>query len=245
MSQQTTAAKESNRPSSFSDWWQRTGPWVENPNERRGGYSGVQLLEQDGRRLYLKRQINHCYRSLRHLRKRPTILRERDAMLAMGRLGVRVPELIYCAARCHERRWQALLVSAELDGFSDLEQWYRVNRPSGQWPVLGEQMLRQLAASLARMHQAGWQHGCLYAKHIFVRTCHGGEAGQVQVALLDWEKSRRLWSAAKAARRDLDQLRRHSPLDAGSWATLLSYHQSFFRGLAPGSGPVPGAVLPG
>ena len=28
----------------FNDWWQRTGAWVEAPNQRRGGESGVQRL---------------------------------------------------------------------------------------------------------------------------------------------------------------------------------------------------------
>ena len=28
----------------FDNWWARTGEWVEEPNQRRGGESGVQLL---------------------------------------------------------------------------------------------------------------------------------------------------------------------------------------------------------
>lgn len=28
----------------LNDWWARTGEWVEEPNQRRGGASGVQLL---------------------------------------------------------------------------------------------------------------------------------------------------------------------------------------------------------
>lgn len=28
----------------FNHWWLRTGAWVEPPNQRRGGESGVQIL---------------------------------------------------------------------------------------------------------------------------------------------------------------------------------------------------------
>ena len=48
----------------FNDWWQRTGEWVEAPNQRRGGESGVQRLAPvtAGQPwLYSKRQIGHRF----------------------------------------------------------------------------------------------------------------------------------------------------------------------------------------
>ena len=63
---------------SFDSWWQTQGEWVEEPNERRGGYSGVQRLTQLGQSLYAKKQTGHTYRSLLHPWGRPTVLRERD-----------------------------------------------------------------------------------------------------------------------------------------------------------------------
>ncbi|EQM69809.1 hypothetical protein L682_12105 [Aquipseudomonas alcaligenes OT 69] len=67
-----------------------------------------------------------------------------------------------------------------------------------------------LGTELARLHKGRWQHGCLYPKHIFVKTLTNTLGGvQVEVALLDLEKSRQRWSVGKASRKDLSQLRRH------------------------------------
>ena len=64
----------------FQHWWQRQGDWVEPPNARRGGESGVQRLLDHSGVLYAKRQIGHIYRSLLHPGGRPTVLRERNAL---------------------------------------------------------------------------------------------------------------------------------------------------------------------
>src|SRR5690606_4943115 len=73
--------------SQFEQWWQLQGEWVEEPNQRRGGESGVQRLQVDqGQLLYAKRQVGHLCRSLSHPFGRPTVLRERDALLGLSRL---------------------------------------------------------------------------------------------------------------------------------------------------------------
>lgn len=189
----------------FDRWWHSPGEWVEEANQRRGGESGVRLLHSwDNSRpaLYCKRQSGHIHRSLRHPFGRPTILRELEAYRALARLGIRTPNIVYCAARREARQWQALLVTEALRGFISLEQWYAQPMPAAET----HNMLRQLALTLARMHIGGWQHGCCYAKHIFVRV---RAPGDVEIALLDLEKSRRRWRSASASRRDLGQLQRH------------------------------------
>lgn len=204
--------------SSFEHWWQAQGEWVEEPNQRRGGKSGVQCLHDgQGRVLYVKRQVGHLYRSLGHPFGRPTVLRERDALVGLGRLGVRVPPLVYCAASYQTGEgWRGLLVSEGLEGFCDIERWYAGGgreRAAAQH----EALLQQIGATLARMHLGRWQHGCLYAKHVFVKVT----AEHVEVALLDLEKSRRRISRRRAARHDLRQLRRHSPWSEEEWQQLL------------------------
>ena len=94
--------------SQFEQWWQLQGEWVEEPNQRRGGESGVQRLQVDqGQLLYAKRQVGHLCRSLSHPFGRPTVLRERDALLGLSRLGIRVPRLVYCgASRQAGRGWR-------------------------------------------------------------------------------------------------------------------------------------------
>ena len=217
--------------SQFEQWWQLQGEWVEEPNQRRGGESGVQRLQVDqGQLLYAKRQVGHLCRSLSHPFGRPTVLRERDALLGLSRLGIRVPRLVYCgASRQAGQGWRGLLVSEALDGFSDIESWYA----AGGRERAGQQhdaLLQQIGATLARMHQGRWQHGCLYAKHVFVKVASDG----VEVALLDLEKSRRRLSRQRAARHDLRQLRRHSPWNDGDWQLLLQcYRQQWGRELPP------------
>lgn len=190
--------------SEFERWWHSPGEWVEEVNQRRGGESGVLLLQRwdnDRPALYCKRQSGHLYRSLRHPFGQPTILRELQAYRAFARLGIRTPNIVYCAARQQAGQWQALLVSEALTGFVSLEHWYA--QPHAQ--ALEHAVLRQVAVTLARLHLGGWQHGCCYPKHLFVKTRSDGE---VDVALLDLEKSRRLWRPGQAPR-DLGQLQRH------------------------------------
>ncbi|WGL64419.1 lipopolysaccharide kinase InaA family protein [Pseudomonas sp. CW003PS] len=211
----------------FQHWWQRQGDWVEPPNARRGGESGVQRLLDHSGVLYAKRQIGHIYRSLLHPGGRPTVLRERNALQALDALGVSVPHLVYCGVEHDPQQgWRGLLVTEALQGFEDIEHWYA----QGGRQLCGEaahaRLLQKIGATLARMHRGRWQHGCLYAKHIFVKLSDG----EPQVALLDLEKSRRRWSSRRAARHDLRQLRRHSPWSDSDWAQILTGYAHIFPG---------------
>ncbi|MFZ3154328.1 lipopolysaccharide kinase InaA family protein [Pseudomonas sp.] len=213
----------------FDRWWNSSGIWVEPANKRRGGESGVQLLQQrDLMRppLYCKRQVGHTYRTLLHPFGRPTILRELQAYRAFARLGIKTPNVVYCTARQQHGTWQALLVTEALQGFVSLEQWYAVENSA----ALAKAVLIQLAATLARLHLAGWQHGCCYPKHIFVKSqVNEGGTVTVEIALLDLEKSRRRLRIKDAARRDLGQLGRHR----GNMpeTDLLLIHQAYQQAL--------------
>jgi tRNA A-37 threonylcarbamoyl transferase component Bud32 len=214
----------------FEQWWQLQGEWVEAPNRRRGGESGVQrLLLEEGRVLYAKRQVGHSYRSLRYPFGRPTVLRERDALLALGRIGVKAPSVLYCAARKDPRgAWRGLLVSEELSGFQEIQRWYAEGGRERFGVQVNDRLLEQVAQMLARFHRAGWQHGCLYQKHVFVRVEQVGERIEVETALLDLEKSRRRFSRGQAARHDMLQLKRHSSWAAGDWDRLVYFYQQAF-----------------
>lgn len=193
----------------FDRWWNSTGIWVEPVNQRRGGESGVQLLTRNDASqlpLYCKRQVGHLYRSVRYPFGRPTVLRECDAYRTLARLGIKTPNIVYCATRRKDQQWQSLLVTESLHGFVSLTQWYE----KSDSPELNQRVMHQVAVTLARMHQAGFQHGCCYPKHIFVKL-HSGIASQadIEIALLDLEKSRHRWRAKDASRHDLRQLMRH------------------------------------
>jgi len=214
---------------SLDAWWQLQGEWVEAPNTRRGGASGVQRIhDQQGRLLYAKRQVGHLYRSLRHPFGRPTVLRERDALLGARQAGVRVPEIVHCSAEQGPQGWRGLLVTAALEGFQPIDEWYASGGRERHGEDLHRQLLQQVALNLAGLHRARWQHGCLYAKHIFVRVKGAGETAHAEVALLDLEKCRRRLQRRQAALHDMRQLKRHSSWRPADWQQLLDAYQAAF-----------------
>ncbi|WP_191831022.1 lipopolysaccharide kinase InaA family protein [Pseudomonas fluorescens] len=220
----------------FDHFWQQQGEWVEAPNQRRGGESGVQRLNgENGQVWYSKRQIGHIYRSLMHPFGRPTVLREYDALNSFEQLGVRVPHIVYCGVeRDAEHQWRALLVSEALDGFEDCDNWYANGARERYSPALHERMLQDLAENLARMHRGHWQHGCLYGKHVFIKVIGEGDEARAEVALLDLEKCRRRISCQRAAANDLKQLRRHSSFNDAEWQKLLYFYQMAFGSAVKG-----------
>lgn len=220
----SNASSDLSRPS-LDSWWQIQGEWVEAPNERRGGCSGVQRMLQHGQLLYAKKQTGHTYRSLLHPWGRPTVLRERDALLGALKAGVTVPEIVYCAAERGADGWRAMLVTKALEGFTPLDEWYASHAREQCDAALQQQLLRQIARCLANLHRARRQHGCMYAKHIFVRIQAAASEMHCEVALLDLEKSRRRLTRKQAALHDMLQLRRHSPWDQADWHSLIGHYQ--------------------
>ncbi len=206
----------------FEEWWNTEGAWVEAPNERRGGYSGVQLVERGAQTLYCKRQANHPYYSWRHPLGEPTIFREARASMALQTLGIEVPHIVFYGARKQGREHQALLVTENLQGFVSLEEWYARSARDYSDTVQG-QVMTAIGQMIAHMHRGRWQHGCLYPKHIFVRVNTQDNVAKVNTALLDLEKSRQRLFASSAARRDLWQLYRHrEPMPDAHWQRLLA-----------------------
>lgn len=209
----------------FNRWWLRTGEWVEAPNQRRGGESGVQILAPNTAEqswLYSKRQVGHRFISWRYPLGRPTALREKEAMQALERLGVQVPKLIFYGAKKMGKDWHALLVTEALTGFISLEEWYVQQRTQPIESALFEPVLEQIANSLYQMHAAGWQHGCCYAKHVFIKL---NPRHTPEVAFLDLEKARRRWPAHRAALHDIKQLGRHrAEMPNAHWQIFLKHY---------------------
>lgn len=214
----------------FAYFWNTKGDWVEEPNVRRGGESGVQrVVSENGRLLYVKRQVGHIYRSWLHPFGRPTVLRERDALEGLRQLNVNVPRMVFCGAERDEKKeWRALLVTASLDGFDEFENWLKAGGRELHGEGVYEQMLKELAINLARMHKGRWQHSCIYIKHVFVRVVGEGSNARPEVALLDLEKCRRRLTAYGAAQHDMKQLRRHSSFQPADWKKLVYFYETAF-----------------
>lgn len=214
----------------FVRWLEVPGEWVEIPNERRGGMSGVQrIYTDDGRLLYRKQQTGHVYRSLLHPFGYPTVMRERAALLACERLQVPVPHVLFAACRKQQGEWQALLITGGLEDFCSLEDCYTQQRQLAWGEALHLQILGECGRVLGRLNRGRWQHGCLYMKHLFVRL----RDGRVEVALIDLEKSRQRWLPARAARHDLSQIRRRSPWDEQQWQAFMDGYRSSYGAAVP------------
>ncbi|WP_457968052.1 InaA protein [Pseudomonas sp. R4-84] len=215
--------------SCFDHFWNQRGDWVEEPNTRRGGESGVQRINDGDGLLYSKRQTGHIYRSLLHPFGRPTVLREERALVALTELNVTVPQVVFCGAqRDPVHKWRALLVTQALDGFEEIEQWYAAGGRDRHGEAVHDRILQALAENLARMHKGRWQHGCLYIKHVFVRVTGEGESAKAEIALLDLEKCRQRLTARSAAAHDMRQLRRHSSFHDGDWKKLVYFYTTAF-----------------
>jgi tRNA A-37 threonylcarbamoyl transferase component Bud32 len=209
----------------FNQWLDVPGEWVEEPNVRRGGESGVKRIwTSDGHMLYRKQQAGHIHRTLLHPLGYPTAMRERRVLLDCKEIGVRVPELVYADCRKMNGQWQALLITHALDSFSSLEDCYARGDDLRWGEALHQQVLQEVGRTLARFNQDRWQHGCLRMKHLFVRV----EDQQIEAALIDLEKSRRLLTKGRAARHDIAQLKRHSNWSDALWQSFLKGYEETF-----------------
>lgn len=230
MSANIAALSQLSEAEAFSRWLEIPGDWVEEPNVRRGGMSGVKRIYSDqGQLLYRKQQDAHIFRSLRHPLGYPTVMREREALLACAALDVRVPPLVFAACRKSQGEWQAVLVTEALDGYKSLEDCYAEQLEQTWGEALHQQVLEEFGRVLGRLNRGHWQHGCLRLKHVFVRL----NGAVPEVALLDLEKARRRFFAAQAAGHDLHQVRRRLGMSDAQWQVFLQGYRSTYGVAVP------------
>lgn len=203
----------------FGYWWNVPGEWVEEPNRRRSGWSGMMRAVVDGRSYYVKRQLNHrCY-TLAHPFGWPTASREWQYLNQLRSLGIGAPVGVFHAARNTAEGVEAVLVTEELTGFADLAAL------EGLEPACKLALAQAVGELLGRLHRARLQHSSLYNKHVMAKAAGEG----FEVALIDLEKMRPRLTAGMAARHDLEQLkRRQHTFDEAQWAVLLRAHAGSF-----------------
>lgn len=204
----------------FADWWQAPGDWVETPNQRRGGWSGMMRLSHGGRLYYVKKQCNHLHRSLERPLGEPTTAREHRNIERLTRLGIRVPKVVFHGLRRTSEGLEGLLVTESLDGFVSLDAAPPLDRPALK------ALAQAVGSVVGTLHRAYLQHSCLYDKHVMVRW----DDGRPEIALIDLEKLRRPWLPWRAAAHDLDQLSRHQSIwNSADWQELLAAHRTAMR----------------
>lgn len=198
----------------FEALWNLEAPWFEEPNRRRGGWSGVSRFEldlPDGSKqgFFLKRQENHGTFSWRHpVRGVPTFLREFRKIMHYRFCGIPSLEPVFFAMRQAGKDQRAILVTAELSGFVSMEDRVREWLEHGAPPLAERQeYLRAIGNLLRAMHRHGIQHNCFFPKHVFTRM---QPDGKVEARVIDLEKSRWRPIQTLSARRDLYSLVRQS-----------------------------------
>ena len=200
---------------SFDALWNVELDWFEEPNERRGGWSGVcrmELTKEDGSKVgvFLKRQLNHLCKTFRHpLVGEPTLYRELRNIRRCQRADISVVESVVYLDDKGPEGYRALLLTEELTGYDSLESLTKAWDKEG-WPprFLRYRIIDAIADVIGRMHGKGFQFRCLLEKHIFVKITPSEE---IDVCLIDLELLQKTLPK-RAAIRDLNTFHREAPL---------------------------------
>ena len=205
----------------FDALWRADAEPVDVPNVARGGRSevGVLALQVAGEqhRFYIKRQQNfNCRIRSRPWQAIPVALREWLNITNLERAGIATLE-VACVGRRVTGNDEMILVTRALDEYTDMLDWLHIHTAEAERAAFFSALGRQVA----RLHNAGYMHGCCYPKHVYV----GHESPQ-DIRLIDLEKCRKIFSA-RGGLRDLDTLlRRYNGFQQGEKRCLL---ESYIR----------------
>lgn len=215
----------------FETLWRLELPPLDVANESRGGISTVALLvlptaECGDCRLVVKRQRNHQSRTWRHpLQGVPTLKKEFLNIRRFDHHGLATVEPVYFAQRREHASSRAILITAYLEGYQSfdtcLQAWSESSAPLSLTDSR-EAVLRQAADLIARMHRLGFQHNCLYPKHLLVNS----RLPRPDVRLIDLEKAGRRVFARRRMMRDLGAFFRRSEFwtSADQERFMVYYH---------------------
>lgn len=215
-----------NKLNSFDEIWDLDTEWFEEPNKRRGGWSGVVKLELDtpnGKTsVFIKRQENHITKTLLHpVRGMPTFEREFKNILRMQKHNLPIMELVFFAKRVINGKLQAILITKALSEYIPLEsERFLATGDLIKDKAHKERLLAAVADTVRQIHQHHFQHNCLYLKHIFVKPI---DDDSWDIKIIDLEKLKWRLFKRHAVFRDLYTLYRH----AKGWST--KDHVKFFK----------------
>lgn len=195
-----------NKLENFDPIWNLDIGWFEEPNERRGGWSGVSkisLKTENGGSVgvFLKRQENHNTKAWSSpIRGMPTYYREFKNILRFIAKGLPTAEPVYFGYRFKNNKSQAILMTKELEGFESLDSdLYGRNGALMQDRVKRERIMEAVARVMRKLHDHHFRHNCLYSKHIFLRSI----GKEWEVRIIDLEKLNRSLFKRNAIMRDL------------------------------------------
>jgi len=194
--------------------WALEAEWFEEPNQRRGGWSGVSRIELKlplggvvG--VFLKRQEDHVTRTVSHPFKGvATFAREYEVITAFQSHQVPSLDLVFFEQWKESGHKRAVIMTEELAGYSPLSSVeYQQGGDVFSNDVSKKALFTQLAALMHIMHKHNFQHNCFYPKHVFVRQLSKSE---FDLRVIDLEKVKKLFCKKAAKFRDLSTLLRHA-----------------------------------
>ena len=218
----------------FDAIWALDAEWVEEPNVRRQGWSGMCRFELNEsasppREIYLKRQENHGYRSLRNpFRYLPTAYREYQRLVAMQAAAIAAPEVLYYGDRNTGTKMQAILMTREIPQSIPLDDY--LQQADDRPPTEVHRLIIDTATLIAKLHHHHFQHCSLYGKHILISGFDADTPASTHTEqplvphLIDVEKTRWRLSRLAIAVRDLNQLYRHVPWAEAQWDIFLEQY---------------------
>jgi lipopolysaccharide kinase (Kdo/WaaP) family protein len=214
-----------NKLDSFDAIWNLDTEWFEEPNKRRGGWSGVIKVDLDtpeGKTcVFIKRQENHITKTWLHpIKGILTFEREFKNILQMKNRDLPVMEIVFFAQRNIDNNRQAILITKALTDYIPLESERFLSSGDLIKNVSHKkQLLIAVADAVRSIHRYHFEHNCLYLKHIFVKPV--GNSWDIKI--IDLEKLKWRLFKRKAVFRDLYTLYRH----ARGW--YPKDHVTFFK----------------
>ena len=203
-----------NQLNDFAVLWQTKMQIVDIANRQGAGWSetGRYLLPipyKNNLAFYIKRQQNYTRFHWRSpIRGQPTLARELINLMLCDRHHIPVVTPLIYLSRDQGGCRQAILVTQALDDMQALNESSAILALSR---TNKKHLLKKIADELRKLHDIGYQHGCLYPKHIFYRIDVGNN-NEPQICFIDLEKMHRTRFYNKGIRRDLDSLNRHDHL---------------------------------
>jgi heptose I phosphotransferase len=178
----------------FDHFWTLQLETTDPPNTGRGGLSEVFQTHIASVEAYLKRQTMHLKYSLQAPFGEPTFAHEFRSLQRAQTLGISTPKVIFFGQKnLPGKPKSAILITESLASTHQslsniLANWQRIAQPQRL------EIMAAIGSTVARLHAANLSHNCLYPKHIFIART---PANTVDIALIDFEKTRPAWRADK------------------------------------------------
>ncbi|MDD7985672.1 lipopolysaccharide kinase InaA family protein [Lentisphaera marina] len=204
--------------SDFETIWNMDLPVVEEPNQRRGGWSGVYIYDHQNEdksieRFFVKRQENHYKKTLLNpIKGRLTFDLEYINIQKFQSRNVPVVEAVFFEQRKSQGKDQAILITKDLKGYTPLEDLLKSSSESEF-----DALLSKSGELIRKMHDAGLVHRCLHPKHLFLKKVGSSYEG----AFIDLEKVREASFNSNSKRDDLRRLLKLRNIDRTSLITPL------------------------